>query len=41
VFAKRFAEPDEIGQVIEWLSLDAPEYVNVACLDAAGGGYLQ
>jgi 3-oxoacyl-[acyl-carrier protein] reductase len=41
VFAKRFAEPDEIAQVIEWLALDAPEYVNGACIDAASGGYLR
>ncbi len=41
VFARRFAEPDEIAQVIEWLALDAPEYVNGACLDAASGGYLR
>jgi NAD(P)-dependent dehydrogenase (short-subunit alcohol dehydrogenase family) len=41
VFAKRFAEPDEIARVIEWLALDAPEYVNGACIDAASGGYLR
>jgi NAD(P)-dependent dehydrogenase (short-subunit alcohol dehydrogenase family) len=41
VFAGRFAEPDEIGKVIEWLALDAPEYVNGSCLDAASGGYLR
>ncbi len=41
VFAKRFAEPDEIAQVIEWLALDAPEYVNGSCIDAASGGYLR
>jgi NAD(P)-dependent dehydrogenase (short-subunit alcohol dehydrogenase family) len=41
VFAKRFAEPDEIAQVVEWLALDAPEYVNGACVDAASGGYLR
>jgi NAD(P)-dependent dehydrogenase (short-subunit alcohol dehydrogenase family) len=41
VFARRFAEPDEIAQVIEWLALDAPEYVNGACIDAASGGYLR
>jgi len=41
VFARRFAEPDEIAKVIEWLALDAPEYVNGACIDAASGGYLR
>lgn len=41
VFARRFADPDEIAQVIEWLALDAPEYVNGACVDAASGGYLR
>lgn len=41
VFAKRFAEPDEIAQVIEWLALDAPEYANGSCVDAASGGYLR
>lgn len=41
VFAGRFAEPDEIAQVIEWLALDAPEYVNGSCVDAASGGYLR
>lgn len=41
VFAGRFAEPDEIARVIEWLALDAPEYVNGACIDAASGGYLR
>jgi NAD(P)-dependent dehydrogenase (short-subunit alcohol dehydrogenase family) len=41
VFAKRFAAPDEIAQVIEWLALDAPEYVNGSCVDAASGGYLR
>jgi NAD(P)-dependent dehydrogenase (short-subunit alcohol dehydrogenase family) len=41
VFAKRFAEPDEIARVIEWLAFDAPEYVNGACIDAASGGYLR
>jgi NAD(P)-dependent dehydrogenase (short-subunit alcohol dehydrogenase family) len=41
VFAKRFAEADEIAQVIEWLALDAPEYVNGSCIDAASGGYLR
>jgi NAD(P)-dependent dehydrogenase (short-subunit alcohol dehydrogenase family) len=41
VFAKRFAEPDEIATVIEWLALDAPEYVNGSCVDAASGGYLR
>ncbi len=41
VFARRFAEPDEIAKVIEWLVLDAPEYVNGSCLDAASGGYLR
>ena len=41
VFAQRFAEPDEIASVIEWLALDAPEYVNGSCIDAASGGYLR
>ncbi len=41
VFARRFAEPDEIAKVIEWLALDAPEYVNGSCVDAASGGYLR
>jgi NAD(P)-dependent dehydrogenase (short-subunit alcohol dehydrogenase family) len=41
VFAKRFAAPDEIAKVIEWLALDAPEYVNGSCIDAASGGYLR
>jgi NAD(P)-dependent dehydrogenase (short-subunit alcohol dehydrogenase family) len=41
VFAGRFAEPEEIAQVIEWLALDAPEYVNGACIDAASGGYMR
>ena len=41
VFAGRFAEPDEIAKVIEWLALDAPEYVNGSCVDAASGGYLR
>ena len=41
VFAHRFAEPDEIAQVIEWLALDAPEYVNGSCLDAVSGAYLR
>jgi 3-oxoacyl-[acyl-carrier protein] reductase len=41
VFAHRFAEPDEIAKVIEWLALDAPEYVNGSCVDAASGGYLR
>jgi NAD(P)-dependent dehydrogenase (short-subunit alcohol dehydrogenase family) len=41
VLARRFAEPDEIAQVIEWLALDAPEYVNGACIDAASGGYFR
>ncbi|MGL4230712.1 MAG: SDR family NAD(P)-dependent oxidoreductase [Casimicrobium sp.] len=41
VFAKRFAEADEIARVIEWLALDAPEYVNGSCIDAASGGYLR
>ena len=41
VFASRFAEADEIAKVIEWLALDAPEYVNGSCVDAASGGYLR
>jgi NAD(P)-dependent dehydrogenase (short-subunit alcohol dehydrogenase family) len=41
VFAGRFAEPEEIAKVIEWLALDAPEYVNGSCVDAASGGYLR
>jgi len=41
VFARRFAEPDEIAKVIEWLALDAPEYVNGSCVDAASGRYLR
>jgi 3-oxoacyl-[acyl-carrier protein] reductase len=41
VFARRFAEPDEIARVIEWLALDSPEYVNGSCVDAASGGYLR
>lgn len=41
VFAHRFAEPDEIAKVIEWLALDSPEYVNGSCVDAASGGYLR
>lgn len=41
VFARRFAEADEIAKVIEWLALDAPEYVNGSCVDAASGGYLR
>jgi NAD(P)-dependent dehydrogenase (short-subunit alcohol dehydrogenase family) len=41
VFAGRFAEADEIATVIEWLALDAPEYVNGSCVDAASGGYLR
>ena len=41
VFAHRFAEPDEIARVIEWLALDAPEYVNGSCMDAVSGAYLR
>lgn len=41
VFAGRFAEPEEIAKVIEWLALDSPEYVNGSCMDAASGGYLR
>lgn len=41
VFAGRFAEPDEMAKVIEWLALDSPEYVNGSCVDAASGGYLR
>jgi len=41
VFAGRFAEPEEIAKVVEWLALDAPEYVNGSCVDAASGGYLR
>lgn len=41
VFARRFADADEIAKVIEWLALDAPEYVNGSCVDAASGGYLR
>lgn len=41
VFARRFAEADEIAKVIEWLALDSPEYVNGSCVDAASGGYLR
>jgi NAD(P)-dependent dehydrogenase (short-subunit alcohol dehydrogenase family) len=41
VFAGRFAEPDEMARVIEWLALDSPEYVNGSCVDAASGGYLR
>ena len=41
VFARRFAEADEIAKVIEWLALDAPEYVNGSCVDAVSGAYLR
>ena len=41
VFARRFAEADEIAKVIEWLALDAPEYVNGSCVDVVSGAYLR
>ena len=41
VFAGRFAAPDEIAELIKWLALDAPEYVNRSCVDAASGSYLR
>ena len=41
VFARRFAEADEIARVIVWLAQDAPEYVNGSCFDVASGGYLR
>ncbi|MDW8312722.1 MAG: SDR family oxidoreductase, partial [Burkholderiales bacterium] len=37
VLARRFAEPDEVACVIEWLALDAPEYVNGATIDVTSG----
>lgn len=41
VLARRFAEPDEVARVIEWLALDAPVYVNGATLDVTSGAYLR
>ena len=41
VLAGRFAEPDEVAQVIEWLALDAPPYVNGATIDVTSGAYLR
>jgi 3-oxoacyl-[acyl-carrier protein] reductase len=41
VFARRFAEADEIAKVICYLALEAPEYVNGSCFDVASGGYLR
>lgn len=41
VLARRFAEPDEVARVIEWLALDAPAYVNGATIDVNSGAYLR
>ncbi len=41
VLAGRFAEPDEVARVIEWLALDAPAYVNGSTIDVASGAYLR
>ena len=38
-YAGRAAEPTEIADVVAWLALDSPVYVNGTTVDANGGFY--
>ncbi len=37
--AKRFAKPSEIAEVIFWLAIDSPEYINGSCIDINSGSF--
>ena len=38
-YAGRAANPEEIADVVAWLGLESPVYVNGTCVDANGGFY--
>lgn len=41
VFTGRFATPQEVAETIVWLAIDAPDYINGACIDINDGAYLR
>jgi 3-oxoacyl-[acyl-carrier protein] reductase len=40
VFARRFARPSEVAEVVRWLAIDAPEYLNGVCIGLSNGAFL-
>jgi len=38
---KRFAQPEEVAQTMFWLALEAPSYLNGACIDLNSASYLR
>lgn len=41
VVSGRFAKPNEIAEVIYWLAIDAPLYINGICIDVNNGAFLR
>lgn len=38
---KRFASPVEVARTIAWLTLDAPDYLNGACIDLNSASFFR
>lgn len=37
----RFANPTDVAEVMAWLALDSPDYVNGVCIDVNNGTYMR